>query len=105
MDDSWRSDDECGVPSGLLATMSDASLEEVYEAMKIPNFDVFRNGLVTLGILGLMSIGLGAYDEDDGAAEQAGKSVDESIEAMRESIDEGLENAKDAIEETQEKIE
>ena len=58
--------------------------------MKIPNFDVFRNGLVMLGILGLMSIGLGACDEDDGAAEQAGKSVDESIEAMRETIDEGL---------------
>ena len=38
-------------------------------------------------------------------AEQAGKSVDESIEAMRETMDEGLEDAKDAIEETKEKIE
>ena len=33
-------------------------------------------------------------------AEQAGKSIDESIEAMRETIDEGHEDAKDMIEET-----
>ena len=85
--------------------MKDAFLEGVYEAMKIPNFDLFSKGLVTLGTLGLMSIGLGACDDDDGAAEQAGKSVDESIEAKRETIDEGLEDAKDAIEDAQEKAE
>jgi hypothetical protein len=41
-------------------------------------------------------LGMSACDDDDGAAEKAGRSVDESMEAMRDAIDEGIEDAEEA---------
>jgi hypothetical protein len=56
--------------------------------------DVMRKGLAILAI-GFMTAGLGAC-EDEGPAEEAGESIDETADDVGDAVDEAGDDAEDA---------
>ena len=54
--------------------------------------------LSVAALIALLAGGLAACDNDQGPAEEAGESIDESMNSAGESIEEAGENVQDAVE-------